>query len=204
MEQCSQWPQADSLVKHLSTAAIFTLFPPHKHQSDVDLPLSVAVAVSVAVRDAYRCPQLEGAEQTRHTDKQDCQHPPLIGFTGRTLRQQSQQVSASNLIRFTLRIRNVVAGKCLCRHFGAHKMLSRFVGATISASTIRKTNFLVPEPAPQAKVGLCELINCQVNERCLSISLTHCLTLSLSLPLSLWLPCSLICATKRKHFSQLP
>lgn len=124
-----------------------------------------------------------------HRQTAPCQHPPLIGFTGRTLRQQSQQVSASNLIRFTLRIRNVVAGKCLCRHFGAHKMLSRFVGATISASTIRKTNFLVPEPAPQAKVGLCELINCQVNERCLSISLTHCLTLSLSV--SLCLPLSL-------------
>lgn len=67
MEQCSQWPQADSLVKHLSTAAIFTLFPPHKHQSDVDLPLSVAVAAFVFVRDAYRCPHLEGAEQTRQT-----------------------------------------------------------------------------------------------------------------------------------------
>lgn len=67
MEQCSQWPQADSLVKHLSTAAIFTLFPPQKHQSDVDLPLCVAVAVAafVFVRDAYRCPHLEGAEQTR-------------------------------------------------------------------------------------------------------------------------------------------
>lgn len=160
MEQCSQWPQADSLVKHLSTAAIFTLFPPHKHQSDVDLPLSAAVAVAVAVRDAYRCPHLKGAEQTRqtrHTDKkeEDCQHPPLIGFTGRTLRQQSQQVSASNLIRFTLRIRNVVAAKCLCRHFGAHKMLSRFDGATISANTIRKTNFLVPTPAPQTEVGVC-------------------------------------------------
>lgn len=77
MKQCSQWPQADSLVKHLSTAAIFTLFPPHKHQSDVDLPLSVAVAVavSVAVRDAYRCPQLEGAEQTRQTRHTDKQHP---------------------------------------------------------------------------------------------------------------------------------
>lgn len=56
-----------------------------------------------------------------------------------------------------------------------------FSQATISASTIRKTNFLVPPKISQSlkrspvcvQRCVCELINCQVYERCLSIHLAH-------------------------------